>query len=62
MLHTAAEGGTTTRGDNGGTKVTGRVTWGLGKRGEGAAEERGGGRKWGGTSVPRVPNPKLIPE
>ena len=21
-----------------------------------------GGRKWGGTSVPRVPNPKLIPE
>ena len=38
----------------------------------GVGEERGGGsrggvgggwgRKWGGTSVPRVPNPKLIPE
>jgi hypothetical protein len=35
----------------------------LGKRGEGVAEGGGaGGRKWGGTSVPRVPNPKLIPE
>ena len=44
MLHTAAEGGTTTtRGDNGGTRVSGRVTWGLGKRAEGVAEERGGG-------------------
>ena len=64
MLRTAAEGGTATRGDNEGARVSGRVTWVLGKRGEGGAEERGegGGRKWGGNSVPWVPNPKLIPE
>ena len=35
----------------------------MGERGEGGPRrEGGGGREWGGTSVARVPNPKLIPE
>ena len=43
MLHTAAEGGNPDQGRQRGTRVSGRVTWGLGKRGEGVVEERGGG-------------------
>ena len=63
MLHTAAEGDTAAK-DNRGDGGAGGVQRGLG-RGMEEGRGRGGGggvECGGGTSVPRVPDPKLIPE